>query len=81
MAADRQARARALGCAGAGAAGARGAPRRAGRAEAAGARGALGSRTGCRRAACAHLGMLAGLWAMHLVHSACFDPVSTQYCS
>ena len=42
------------------------------RERAAGARRALGSRTGCRRTACAHLGVLAGLWAVHLVHSACF---------
>ena len=44
-------------------------------------RGALGASTGCRRAACEHLGVLAGLWAVHFVHSACFYPVSTQYCS
>ena len=48
---------------------------------AAGARRALGARAGCRRAACAHLGVLAGLWALHSMHSACFDPISTQYCS
>ena len=62
----------------AGAAGARGARGRQAGARAAGARRALGA--GCRRAACAHLGVLAGLWAVHLVHSACFDPVLTQYC-
>ena len=27
---------------------------------------------GCRRAAWAHLGTQAGLWAMHLVHLVCF---------
>ena len=27
------------------------------------------------------LGMLLGQQAVHLVHSACFDPISTQYCS
>ena len=27
------------------------------------------------------LGMLLGQQAVHSVHSACFDPVSTQYCS
>ena len=62
--------------------------KRAGRGGAAEARGARGrqagasgecaaghwARAGCRRAACAHLGVLAGLWAVHLVHSACFSP-------
>ena len=37
-----------------------------------GARRGLGSRVGCRRVACAHLGMLAELWAVPLVHLACF---------
>ena len=41
-------------------------------ARAAGAPRALGVRAGCRRAAYTHLGMLAGRWAVHLVHSACF---------
>ena len=27
------------------------------------------------------LGLLLGQHAVHSVHSACFDPVSTQYCS
>ena len=35
-------------------------------------RGELGASAGCRRTAWAHLGMQAGLWAVHLVHSACF---------
>ena len=35
-------------------------------------RGELGASSGCRRTAWAHLGMQAGLWAVHLVHSACF---------
>ena len=29
----------------------------------------------------AHLGVLLGQQAVHLVHSACFDPVLTQHCS
>ena len=33
---------------------------------------ALGARAGSRRTTCVHLGVLAGLWAVHLVHSACF---------
>ena len=37
-----------------------------------GVRKALGARAGCKHAACAHLGVLAGLWAMHLVQSAYF---------
>ena len=36
---------------------------------------------GRRRAACAHLGVLLGQQAVHLVHSACFDLVLTKYCS
>ena len=42
-------------------------------------RGARGA--GRRRVACAHLGVLLGQQGVHLVHSACFDPVLTQYCS
>ena len=53
----------------------------------AGARG-VGARGRCSRRG-AHvtrrprrgLSMLLGQQAMHSVHSACFDPVSTQYCS
>ena len=46
------------------------------------ARRALGARgVGRRRAACSRLGVLLGQQAMHLVHSACFDLVLTQYCS
>ena len=46
------------------------------------ARGALGTRgAGRRHAACAHLGALLGQQAVPLAHSACFDPVLTQYCS
>ena len=33
--------------------------------------GEMGARPGC----------VAGLWAVHLVHSACFLPGLTQYCS
>ena len=44
------------------------------------ARGSRGTRhTGAGRAAWVHLGTQAGLWAMHVVHSACFDPGLTQY--
>ena len=64
-----------------GAAGARGAHDRQTGAHKALDRGALGTRAGCRRAACLYLGVMAGLWAVHSVHSAYFDTVSTQYCS
>ena len=41
--------------------------------------------TGAGRAAWARpgrgLGVLLGQQAVHSMHSACFDPVSTQYCS
>ena len=43
------------------------------------ARGARG--TGAVRAAMRGLGVLLGQQAVHSVHSSCFDPVSTQYCS
>ena len=49
-----------------------------------GARGrrALGARgTSAVSAAMPGLGVLLGQQAVHSVHSACFDPVSTQYCS
>ena len=54
-----------------------------------GARGAQGvgaRERGSRLGACAGrsgrgLGLLLGQQAVHSVHSACFDPVSTQYCS
>ena len=42
-------------------------------------RGASG--TGTVRSAMRGLGVLLGQQAVHSVHSACFDPVSTQYCS
>ena len=51
-------------------------------------RQALGTGAGgaCRQEGLARrpgrgLGVLLGQQAMHSVHSACFDPVSTQYCS
>ena len=50
-------------------------------ARAVGARAALGTHAGCWRSARAHLGMLAVMWVVHSVHSACFDPVLTQYYS
>ena len=66
-------------------AGARGRARRAG---VAGARraccrqaGAHEASAGCMSVACVHLGVLAGLWAVHLVHSACFWPGLTRYFS
>ena len=53
------------------------------------ARGSRGSRRGAsaarrygaRAAGASGLGVLLSQQAVHLVHSACFDPVSTQYCS
>ena len=43
--------------------------------------GALGS-TGARQADVGRgLGVLLGQWAVHSVHSACFWPDLTQYCS
>ena len=49
----------------------------------AGADGRVGSATGKRagRPAMRGLDMLLGQQAVHSVNSACFDPISTQYCS
>ena len=51
------------------------------RASGARGRGAWGAQgKGHGRWACG-LGVLLGQQAVHSMHSACFDPVSTQYCS
>ena len=72
--------ARALGAQGRGRWGGRQAGAGAGAGVGAGAHG-RGRQAGAGRAAMGGRGVLQGQQAVHSVHSACFDPVSTQYCS